>query len=83
MTIDDYIEQRNELYLKAESVDSATGTPFGKKGPLADLIWTELGVANRHIERVLNGKIKLKFVEKEIDACLKRVSGLQASTLGK
>lgn len=64
LTIYDYIEQRNDIQLKAETL--------GKE--LSDLCWTELGVANRHIERVLNGVLPLRFVEGEIIRCLKRVS---------
>jgi hypothetical protein len=69
MTIDDYIEQRNALYLKAENISKEA----------ADTVWAELGVANRHIDRVLRGKLfTLPQVEKEIQDCLQRVRDLPA-----
>ncbi len=64
MTIDDYIERRNAIQLRAE--------PLGKE--TADRCWTELGVANRHIERVLDGVFPMvPGVEREIVQCFKRV----------
>jgi len=63
VTIEDYIAERNKLYLQAES-----------RGPeVADQCWSELGVANRHISRVLDGTLTLIFVECEIERCLRRV----------
>ena len=62
-TIDDYIEERNAIQLKAE--------PLGDKE--ANKCWAELGVANRHITRVLDGMFELGDVEKEIEACFHRV----------
>lgn len=64
MTIDEYIERRNALQLRAENVDKET----------ADRCWIELGVANRHIQRVLDGILTLNFVEDEIERCLQRVA---------
>ena len=52
MTIDDYIERRNEIYLAAEAEGEAEG----------DRAWAELGVANRHIDRVLGGVLPLAAV---------------------
>ena len=67
MNIDDYIKRRNDLQLKAEDVSEEA----------AQRCWTELGVANRHIERVLNGTLPLHVVESEIERCLQRVTDLQ------
>ena len=61
-TIDDYIEERNELQLKAEGINKT----------IADNCWAELGVANRHIARVLSGEFRLEVVENEIIKCLSR-----------
>jgi hypothetical protein len=66
MTIDDYIEQRNAIQFKAEAISEE----------IAAKCWIELGVANRHIERVLNGLLSLPIVEQEIIRCLQRVDGL-------
>lgn len=66
MTIDDYISERNKVYLRVQAA--------GKEA--ADRCWTELGVANRHIERVLTGALHLRVVEREIAACLRRVEKL-------
>lgn len=63
MTIDDYIEQRNDIQLEAEA----------KGKDIANKVWMELGVANRHIERVLSGLLTLRIVENEIVNCLERV----------
>ena len=63
MTIDDYIAQRNEIYFDALS----------KYEQFGELVWSELGVANRHIERVVKGTFQLHMVEREIVACLERV----------
>jgi hypothetical protein len=62
-SIDEYIEQRNDIQLRAESLSKE----------LADLCWIELGVANRHIERVVDEVLPLRFVENEIARCLERV----------
>jgi hypothetical protein len=63
MTIDNYIEQRNDIQLRAEGV--------GKE--LADKCWVELGVANRHINRVIDEELPLSIVEDEIQKCFYRV----------
>ena len=63
MTIDDYAEQRNAIYMKAH----AKGEEIGDK------CWVELGTANRHIDRVIGGLLKLTQVEDEITACFRRV----------
>ena len=65
-TIDDYIAERNEIQLRAENKSYDEGTRC----------WTELGVANRHIERVLNGVLPLRIVENEIAQCLDRARGI-------
>lgn len=65
-TVDTLIEQRNAIYLRAENsgVDGA-----------ADRCWQMLGVANRHIDRVLSNVLKLTpAVEAEITHCLERAS---------
>jgi len=65
MTIDDYIEQRNAIQFKAELISEEA----------AAARWIELGVANRHIERVLAGEMQLTpAVEYEIADCLRRNS---------
>lgn len=52
MTINDYVEERNRIQI--ESGDSGA-------------TWAKLGVANRHIERVVRGALSLTpAVEKEI-----------------
>lgn len=66
-TIDDYIERRNAIQLCAEN----------RSKEEADRIWVELGVANRHIQRVLDGVLKLSMVEGEIEKCLTRVERLE------
>lgn len=74
MTIDDYIAQRNEIQLSAEP-----GNEWNKIAnryeawEFASRAWGELGVANRHIERVLDGTLRLNQCEKEIVQCLERV----------
>ena len=66
-SIDNWIEERNKIQLNAESVSDE----FAKQ------IWISLGVANRHIARVLNGDLDLvPAVEQEIEACFKRVKFL-------
>jgi hypothetical protein len=64
MTIDDYIARRNQIQLKAEAIDKET----------ADRCWAELGVANRHIQRVLGGQLPLRIVSDEIEKCFRRVT---------
>lgn len=65
MTIDDYIQQRNELQLIAEDTCSYSSIDC------ADEMWVRLGVANRHIERVLTGQLPLTpGLEEEIQRCL-------------
>lgn len=66
MTIDDYIERRNKIILSADAISK----------DFADRIWVELGVANRHIQRVISGACLLHFVENEIKECLVRVNGI-------
>ena len=63
MTIDDYIERRNAVQLRAEALGEET----------AKRCWVELGTANRHISRVLNEEFRLEQVEGEIERCLRRV----------
>lgn len=61
MTIDDYIAKRNEIQLTAE----AKGIKAGREQ------WTRLGIANRHISRVLEGILSLTpAIETEIQRCL-------------
>ena len=63
MTIDDYIDQRNAIQLKAE----AKGEDAGR------VCWIKLGVANRLIEAVLNKQSRLvPGIEHEIANCLRR-----------
>lgn len=62
-TIDDYIERRNAIQLQAENKDEDT----------AKRCRIELGVANRHIARVLEGTLSLTAVESEIEATFRRV----------
>lgn len=74
MNIDDYIEERNEIGLLAEPGNAGNKIPDQKEAEaFAQRIWMELGVANRHIERVLKGTMSLSAVEGEIQSCLKRV----------
>jgi len=62
-SIDDYIDRRNEIQLRAEAKGNAAGAAK----------WTELGVANRHIARVLEGTLPLTpELEHEIESCLRR-----------
>jgi hypothetical protein len=49
LSIDDLIEERNKLHLEAEAVSEQC----------AQRRWIELGVANRHIARVLEGHLQL------------------------
>lgn len=63
MTIDDYIKQRNDIQLRAEGISKE----------VADRCWTELGVANRHIERVVDEVLPLHIVSNEIESCFARV----------
>lgn len=61
MEIDELIERRNKLQLRAESLNES----------LARQCWERLGVANRHIERVLSGILALTYgVENEIIQCM-------------
>jgi len=58
--IDQYIRRRNEIQLKAEQEGETEGR----------IMWSRLGVANRHIERVLGGALVLTpAVEAEINRC--------------
>ncbi len=60
-TIDDYIAERNAIQLKAEAAGDEAGATQ----------WTNLGVANRHIERILKGELSLTpGVAGEIQKCL-------------
>lgn len=43
----------------------------------ADRVWTELGVANRHITRVVEGEMRLTpAIENEIEQCIKRAAAI-------
>lgn len=62
-TIDDYIEQRNAIQLRAEALGEER----------ARSTWLKLGVANRHISRIVSGQLILSpQVEWEIQKCLER-----------
>lgn len=63
MTLREYVEQRNELQRRAEA----------RSKELADRVWAELGVLNRHIERVMKEQVRLEQVEGEMRKCLDRV----------
>ncbi len=71
LSVDDYIEQRNDIQLSAESLSK----------DFADMVWTELGVANRHISRVLDGLLPLRIVAPEIESCLRRARGILDGTV--
>lgn len=61
MTLDDYVQQRNEILTAAEN--AGTGNDM----------WIRLGVANRHIYRVVHGILPWNIrVEREIAECLER-----------
>lgn len=63
MDIDDLIDLRNEIQLHAENISPT----------VADQCWQVLGIANRHIMRVLEGTFPLSpAVEQEILQCLDR-----------
>lgn len=57
---DRIVERRNAIQLEAE--DAGCGTDM----------WLRLGIANRHIKRVVEGKLKLHHVVSEIEACFRR-----------
>ena len=58
-TIDDFIEERNNIVFDAE------GCGVGAE------CWIRLGVANRHIGRVLDGVFQLTpGIEKEMQRCM-------------
>lgn len=60
-TIDDYINERNAIQLKAEAIADSCGARC----------WAIMGVANRHIARVVEGILPLlPMVEKEIQQSL-------------
>lgn len=64
MTLDDLIEERNEIQFLSE----------GHSEDEAIECWTRLGVANRHIERVVTGVLPLTpAIELEIAECFQRV----------
>lgn len=65
--IDGYIERRNAIQLRAEN----------RSKEEADKTWAELGVANRHITRVIEGILPLPLAESEIENCLTRVERLE------
>jgi hypothetical protein len=66
MTLDDYIAERNRIQLEAEAIGEEAGIER----------WVRLGVANRHIQRIIYGKLSLTpAVEEEIVECLRRNSG--------
>lgn len=59
--IDHYISRRNEIQLRAENISEEAGRQM----------WQRLGVANRHIDRVLTGQLPLTpSVAGEIERCL-------------
>jgi len=59
-TIDDYVAKRNEIQLEAENIGDDA----------AAKMWSRLGVANRHIERVVSGRLELTpAVAAEIERC--------------
>ena len=58
MTLDELIDRRNEVQLKAEDT------------PHAASCWTRLGVASRHIERCATGMPLSPGVEREIIRCI-------------
>ena len=63
MTIDDLIQKRNQIQLTAETISE----------DIAQECWIKLGVANRHLERVIGGVFSLfPALEAEIDCCLMR-----------
>jgi hypothetical protein len=82
MTIDDYIDRRNEIQLHFEPGNP--GNPHEGRLPaekFANEVFAELGVANRHIARVLDGVLPLSAVAREIEQCFERVEkkyGLRA-----
>jgi len=64
-TIDDYVEARNNIQIQAENVNIA----------VANECWLRLGLANRHIHRVIYGELPLvPGVEDEIKRCLVETS---------
>lgn len=66
MNIDDYIAQRNAIQIASGDTDEC---------------WASLGVANRHITRVIDGTMPLTpGLELEIQQCLERV---RTAGLGK
>lgn len=72
MTIDDYIAKRNTIQLDAEMRGAG------------DAMWRRLGVANRHITRVLDGTLNLTpVVEREIVSCLEMASCLRRPIQGE
>ena len=63
--IDRYIQRRNDIQLMAETEGDG----------LARECWTRLGVANRHIRRVLAGVLPLTpGLVYEIDSCLQETA---------
>lgn len=65
-TIDEYAEERNGIFVQALNIDET----------FSDKIWTELGVANRHISRVIEETLPLRVVTDEIEKCFDRVRAL-------
>lgn len=62
MTIDDYIKRRNGIQRKANTLNES----------VSKSCWARMGVANRHIDRVLSGKLELApGVEWEIERSLR------------
>jgi hypothetical protein len=60
--LDYYIAERNKIQLDAE-----------KKTPnIANMCWIKLGVANRHIERLIAGLTLTPAIGDEIAGCLER-----------
>lgn len=66
-TIERLIDKRNYIQELAESRGKET----------ADRVWAELGVANRHITRVVEGEMRLTpAIENEIEQCIKRAAAI-------
>lgn len=59
--IDEFINRRNQIQFRAEDL--------GK----GDECWQMLGIANRHIDRLLDAELPLtQAVQSEIENCLNR-----------
>lgn len=61
MTIEQWIERRNALQIRAE----------GRGSTMAETCWARLGILNRHITRVVSGQMALtEGLEREMAMCL-------------